>query len=220
MNKRAWRVGLGVVLVAVSSACSSTKGANEAESSATPADTGEATAAPTGQAVAPRKQFKVALLEVDDDGLDQDVVNSPEPTVAKDATTSASSVPRVTVPERAMPHPPPTTEAGDSGTGPKGPQRVGAAQSTSAAGQMSRENIESALDKSEATFGQCADTSSTFSARVVVSPNGSVSEARVTQSVPDDPRLRDCLTEALRRLSFPPTNAPVPLSFSLAIEPV
>lgn len=224
MNKRALRVGLIALLVGVSSACSSTKGANDAESTSSPADTGAATAEPTGQAVAPKRKFKVALLEVDgeESDLDNDVTRSPEPVVAKDATATASSMPRVPVTESPVPPPQTTTKStGDSGAATKnGPHKVGAAQSTSGAGQMSRENIESALDASESTFGQCADTSSTFSARVVVAPNGSVSEARVTQSVPDDPRLRDCLTEALRRLSFPATNAPVPLSFSLAIEPV
>ncbi|MFO0611772.1 MAG: hypothetical protein U0414_04230 [Polyangiaceae bacterium] len=121
--------------------------------------------------------------------------------------------------------PPPNTSAAPQGE-PIGkdfkhdPNRVGAAQTTSGAGKMSRESIEAALGRSEDSFGQCVESSSTFSARVTVAPNGSVSEARVTQSSPDDARVRDCLTEALRRLSFPSTNAPVPLSFSLAIDPL
>ena len=53
----------------------------------------------------------------------------------------------------------------------------------------------------------------------MVAANGSVIEARVTQSNPDDPRMQDCLTQALRRMKFQSSNGTVPLAFSLAIEP-
>ncbi len=224
MNKRALRVGLCALVAAVSSACSSTKGPSDAESSASPADTAAATAEPSSQALGevPKKKFKLAKLQIDDG--DGDAKNIPESSGGSDPKPiEAASAAPTTSPTQSPNPPPPNwtrTEPGKPATDAKhGPNRVGAAQSSSGAGQMSRENIETTLGNSEGSFGQCADTSSTFSARLVVAPNGSVTEARVTQSVPDDPRLRDCLTEALRRLSFPPTNAPVPLSFSLAIEP-
>ncbi|MFO0611971.1 MAG: hypothetical protein U0414_05260 [Polyangiaceae bacterium] len=96
---------------------------------------------------------------------------------------------------------------------------VGHATASSGSGRLSRESIEAALGESEQSFGQCTEVYSTFAARVMVTPSGSVSEARVTQSNPDDPAMRDCLTDALRRVRFQSSSGMVPLSFSLAIEP-
>lgn len=102
---------------------------------------------------------------------------------------------------------------------PNRPDQVGQATATSGSGRLSRESIEATLGDAENTLGQCAEGYSTFAARIMVAPNGSVSDARVTQSAPDDPRMRDCLTEALRRMRFQSSTGMVPLSFSLAIEP-
>lgn len=98
-------------------------------------------------------------------------------------------------------------------------QQVGNATATSGSGRLSRESIERTLDDAETSLGQCTEDYSTFAARIMIAPNGTVSEARVTQSKPDDPRMRDCLTEALRRMRFPSSTGTVPLAFSLAIEP-
>lgn len=102
---------------------------------------------------------------------------------------------------------------------PRNPGQVGQAQASSGSGRLSRESIEQTLGDSEETLGQCAAEYTTFAARIMVAPNGSVTEARVTQSAPDDPRMRDCLTEALRRMRFQSSSGSVPLALSLAIEP-
>lgn len=113
----------------------------------------------------------------------------------------------------------PTTPDWQQRPDPNTPNQVGQATATSGSGRLSRESIEKTLGDAEDTLGQCAEGFSTFAARVMVAPNGSVSDARVTQSAPDDPRMRDCLTEALRRMRFQSSTGSVPLSFSLAIEP-
>ncbi len=115
--------------------------------------------------------------------------------------------------------PPGTTPLPTQDPKPNDHGQVGQATATSGSGHLSRESIEATLGDSEDTLGQCAEGYSTFAARIMVAPNGVVSDARVTQSAPDDPRMRDCLTEALRRMRFPSSTGMVPLSFSLAIEP-
>lgn len=208
MNARA----LAFVGLLALPACSSTPSTSDAtafgSASASAAPSGAATVAATATPVTEKKKVTVTRVEIADGTADQDAI---EPTKANDDTPP----PNWTGP--GAPHTTNTTSTAANTPTEAKPHKVGAAQSTSGAGQMSRENIEAALGGSD--FGQCVDASGTFSARLVVAPNGSVTEARVTKSDPDDPRVRDCLTEALRRLSFPASNAPVPLSFSLAIEP-
>lgn len=200
-----------VVLLAPLPGCGSTQQTtpnDTTDSTASP----DATAAPTGAAGDGPHKYKLGKLELElDDADGEGLLDSPDAVAS--APPISSSVPQATGAPIVGPKSPAT------GKGEAKPNAVGAAQSTSASGQLSRENIEATLGGSEESFGKCVDTSSTFSARLTVAPNGTVSEARVTKSMPDDPRLRDCLTEALRRLTFPATNAPVPLSFSLAIEP-
>lgn len=100
-----------------------------------------------------------------------------------------------------------------------GPNQVGQASASSGSGHLSRESIEQTIDDAGDSLGQCAEGYTTFAARVMVAANGSVIEARVTQSNPEDPRMQDCLTQALRRMKFQSSNGTVPLAFSLAIEP-
>lgn len=213
MNARALRLVAPLALVGLS-ACSSMHAAtNEAngDASASPTASATATAEASASPIADqkiadkKKEKKVTVTSVDiaEEALERDAV---DPSRANDKPPTTKSTPEA-----------PRTTTAANGPAEAKPQKVGAAQSTSGAGQMSRENIEATLGGSD--FGACVDSSGTFSARLVVAPNGSVTEARVTKSEPDDPRVRDCLTEALRRLSFPASNAPVPLSFSLAIEP-
>lgn len=128
----------------------------------------------------------------------------------QDGTSTAPNDPRTTPVQPADPrdhHKPPD------------PNQVGQASASSGSGHLSRESIEQTIDDAGESLGQCAESYTTFAARVMVAANGSVIEARVTQSTPEDPRMQDCLTQALRRMKFQPSTGTVPLAFSLAIEP-
>jgi outer membrane biosynthesis protein TonB len=94
------------------------------------------------------------------------------------------------------------------------------AQTENLAGRISAESVEATVGGSRDAFGRCTRDYATFSARVLVGASGSVMDASILESSPDDARMRDCVVSALRNLKFASTgDAAVPLSFRLAINP-
>ncbi|MFO0613675.1 MAG: hypothetical protein U0414_13855 [Polyangiaceae bacterium] len=99
--------------------------------------------------------------------------------------------------------------------------RVKAATAASASGRLSASDVEAAIDANIGALGACVgDEGAVVTLRALVAPSGQVVEASASRSTPDDPRLRDCVVAAFRRISFPGSTggAASPLAFDLSLE--
>lgn len=118
--------------------------------------------------------------------------------------------------EGAPPPPPPGLSFG----GRRVHGKVKAASASSASGRLSTADVESVVDANIDQLGACIEgAGAVVTIRALVAPSGKVIEASAPKSSPDDPRVRDCVAQAFKRLEFPSaaggTNTPLALDLSL-----
>lgn len=68
---------------------------------------------------------------------------------------------------------------------------------------LTQAEVARAFDENGPKLSACLSVDSVLKIKLKVSPSGRVADAQVLSASPDAPRLRDCLTAALRGLSFP-----------------
>lgn len=113
-------------------------------------------------------------------------------------------------------------------TAPIPPPRVGpkkrrasvkAASAQAASGRLTLAQVEEAIDANLDALSSCTSDEVVITMKALVGANGKVIEASATRSSPDDPRVRDCVATAFKKISFPASSggAPAPLSFDLSL---
>lgn len=111
--------------------------------------------------------------------------------------------PESTVPE-GQNAPPPIQAATTEKTGP----RVDAAQ------------IQQAVAQRRDLFSRCLHVDTSIEIDATISPSGRVLQVKSERSVPNEPKLRDCIVDAFRKLSLEPfgSDAPAHVKFALALK--
>jgi len=142
--------------------------------------------------------------------------------------------PIVNQPALGKPTPPTTTPHMDSlpdddhanhaaATGKPGPKPAppGAAETMSDSGELTAEQVDSAISDQFDGFARCSAAESVVAVRATVGPDGRVLDVSAGRSTPDDAHLRDCVVIAFRSLQFPKTQAawPTRLAFDLRLTP-
>lgn len=184
------------------SACGAEKSAREAESgSPVPSVQATTTPAPETSADLQRKleeeqaaaERERALQEQDDDARKQ---------VMRGGVEGAD--------------PSPTPEAALPGKEDKsGKPRIFQAVASELEGKIAQEDVSKALDDQAEKLRACISVDSTATVRLKVQPSGKVTEAKVSRTVPNDARMRDCIATVLRTISFPRLKGNEQASFAV-----
>jgi len=101
------------------------------------------------------------------------------------------------------------------------PNAPGAAETMSNSGQLTADQVDSAISDQFDGFARCSTAESVVAVRATVGPDGRVLDVSAGRSTPDDAHLRDCVVIAFRSLQFPKTQAawPTRLAFDLRLTP-
>lgn len=111
------------------------------------------------------------------------------------------------------------TAHGESAS-PHQPQKVGHSTASTDVGRIDAENLSNVIAESRGQFSPCLERDSSVLIDATISTSGEVLEARAPQSIPDDPKLRDCVVSVFRRLKLAPlkASAPTRVSFELSLK--
>lgn len=114
---------------------------------------------------------------------------------------------------------------------PSAPAAAGAAGQNddgTLSGSLSKEQIDSAVNKSVKLFDPCfsigADKegkmSGTVTVKATVAPNGDVKEAGVSKSTVKNKKVDECVVEAFKKVKFPPPEggAPAVITFPMKFD--
>ncbi len=115
------------------------------------------------------------------------------------------------------------TESGVLGGASRGEHATPAAATTTSLGvELSEDDVNQAIAPKMRSLRSCASTDSSISMRLAVAPGGKVAEATATRSMPDDPRLRDCVERNFRGVTFGASSRDhgTALSFELELKPL
>jgi hypothetical protein len=95
------------------------------------------------------------------------------------------------------------------------------ATTSSASGTLTAEQVDDVVSKSGDLFARCSRIEAVINVHATVDTDGHVLAASATRSAPDDARMRDCVTQMFRSLSFPPVDAasPTRCAFDLRVTP-
>lgn len=171
----------------------------------------EGTSAPAG----PVLGVEVGLLEQPAD--DVTVVSPPEKPVKKkrdDLKTKGGEGP-----PRAEEPPEGTPSTGDltGGDTTKSDGKITAATTESTGGHVEPSAVRDAVAAQQHLFSRCLRADASIEIEVTVAPSGRVIEARSSRSVPDDPKLRDCLVAAFKQLTISPHDSSAAARVKLAV---
>lgn len=92
--------------------------------------------------------------------------------------------------------------AGDEPSDQKPKPKAATAESTG--GHVEPSAIRDAVAGQQGLFSRCLRADASIEVEVTVSPGGRVVDAKSARSVPDDPKLRDCLVAAFKQLTIKP----------------
>ncbi len=93
-------------------------------------------------------------------------------------------------------------ERGDGEIG--GSQVVGQSASTEQRqGSLKREQVEAVLTKHRSDFSPCLKEDAVVRIEATISTSGAVADVTSERSTPDDAKLRECVTKAFSKLTFP-----------------
>ncbi len=115
------------------------------------------------------------------------------------------------------------TDGGVFGGASQGEHATPAAATTTSLGvELSEDDVNQAIAPKMRSLRGCASTDSSISMRLAVAPGGKVAEATATRSMPDDPRLRDCVERNFRGVTFGASSRDhgTALSFELELKPL
>lgn len=87
-------------------------------------------------------------------------------------------------------------------------------------GKLTQEQVMNTIDENASRLVGCLSTDSVISIRLKVLPSGKIGVARAIRSIPNDPKLRDCIESAIRKIAFPKLegNEPANLSLDLSLK--
>lgn len=85
------------------------------------------------------------------------------------------------------------------------------------AGRLKQEDVAKTFADNERTLGACLSVDAVAKIKLKVSPSGRVSEARVKEIVPNDPRVRDCIARELSKLTFPKLQGAEPATVEIDV---
>lgn len=85
-------------------------------------------------------------------------------------------------------------------------------------GKLTQEQVMNTIHENASTLVGCLATDSVISVRLKVLPSGKIGVARAIRSIPNDPKLRDCIELAIRKISFPKLEGTEPANLSLDLS--
>lgn len=85
-------------------------------------------------------------------------------------------------------------------------------------GKLSPEQVMNTIDQNASRLVGCLSTDSVISVKLKVLPSGKIGMARAVRSIPNDPKLRDCIESAIRKISFPKLEGSEPANLSLDLS--
>ncbi|HTJ84984.1 MAG TPA: hypothetical protein VL400_24870 [Polyangiaceae bacterium] len=92
---------------------------------------------------------------------------------------------------------------GDQGAGgTRGPKRLAAVAELSE-GTLDRDEVQRAIDASAGKLTPCLQGETRVRVRATVTQTGDVADATILAAEPDEPKMRDCVAAAFRRVGFP-----------------
>ena len=148
---------------------------------------------------------------------------------ADDASTAAKPDPTpAPTPAPIVVAPPQPTAAPSAAPGAGGESGAGANADGSLTGKLSKEQIDTAVNKSVKLFDPCytlgADKdgkmSGTVTVKATVAPNGDVKEAGVTKSTVKNKKVDACVVDAFKKVKFPPPEggSPAVITFPMKFD--
>ena len=147
--------------------------------------------------------LEVKLLDVDRGGLAVlETDNSNDPLVVKGL--------RKPIDERK--------EEKGSKTADDKPKAVAASSVQSAGGALDQSRVQSAVAASMDAFRPCLSADAVVTLEALVSPLGEVLESHGVNSMPNDLRMRDCVSRAFRKVSLGETGSHDPTLFRLSLS--
>lgn len=82
-------------------------------------------------------------------------------------------------------------------------------------GKLTGKEVQETIDQHRDKFTPCLSSDATVTVRAKVQPSGTLSDVSVTNSVPNEPKLRDCVASVLRGLTFPKPKGGAAVSLTL-----
>ena len=98
--------------------------------------------------------------------------------------------------------PPPRLPGAPDADGGRGGRKLAAIAELST-GTLDRDEVQRAIDASAGKFTPCLVAETRVRVRATITQTGDVADATVLAADPDDPKLRDCVSAAFRKVSFP-----------------
>lgn len=99
--------------------------------------------------------------------------------------------------------------------GPGGKPTMLAAVAFDLEGKLSADEVRKTIDDSRDKFSRCLTSDASVNVKAKVLPSGALSDVSVPSSLPDDPKLRDCVAAVLKGLTFPRPKGGEPASLRL-----
>jgi len=114
------------------------------------------------------------------------------------------------------PPPPPPIEARDEYKA----KLIRQATGESVGGHVEPASIQDAVAKNRVVFSRCLSSDSKVVMEATIASSGDVVDVRSTSSQPDDPKLRDCVVDAFKRLRLRPLGSThaARVKFALALK--
>ena len=108
----------------------------------------------------------------------------------------------------------------DKSTKPKddNPKSVAASSVQSAGGALDPSRVQSAVAASMDSFRPCLSADAVVTLEALVSPLGEVLESHGVNSMPNDLRMRDCVSRAFRKVSLGETGSHDATLFRLSLS--
>lgn len=81
-------------------------------------------------------------------------------------------------------------------------------------------SIKQAVSSRNDLFGRCLSSDASVAIDAMIGPSGNVLQVTSSRSVPDEPKLRDCVVEGFKQLRFPAFESadPARIRFDLALK--
>lgn len=94
------------------------------------------------------------------------------------------------------------------------------AEGEAAGPRVDAASIKQAVSARNDLFGRCLSSDASVAIDAMIGPSGNVLQVSSSRSVPDEPKLRDCVVEGFKQLKFPALESsdPARIRFDLALK--
>lgn len=102
----------------------------------------------------------------------------------------------------------------------RGGEGIEAADGQASAPRVDPASIKKAVSSRTDLFGRCLSSDASVAIDAMIGPSGNVLQVTSSRSVPDEPKLRDCVVEGFKQLRFPAfeSSDPARIRFDLALK--